>query len=53
MFYELKFRTNTCFVNVFPSLWLGFKFLNSVFQKAKVLNFDEVQFFKYFFNGSA
>ena len=41
------------FCKCFPQSVAGFKFLNSVFQKAKVLNFDEVQFFKYFFNGSA
>lgn len=32
-----------------PTLWLAFYFLNSVFQRENIFNFDEVQFTNFWF----
>lgn len=34
---------------IFPSLWLAFIFINCTFQRAKVLNFDNVQLLNFLY----
>ena len=48
-----KSCTDTCIANIFlPVANLPFHFLNGVFGRTEILNFDEVRFVSFFFYGS-